>query len=275
MSIATSFNTASVLGFGSSLRADFVPPGPADFELPPIFTVAGVAVTKPMLMLFLSTILIVWFFWAASRRAEVVPSRLQYSGELVYGALRNSIARDSIGSEKFMPFVPFLFSLFMVILVNNYFGLIPFIQFPTYSHFGFAVALAIITWFVYIGAGMYVHGPLRYFKHQTVPAGVSGPILPLIVVLEFLSNIIVRPATLCLRLFANMFAGHLLLMLFAFGGQYLIFEASSGINVVAGVFSFLMFGAISLLELLVMFLQAYVFTLLAAMYIGEAVAESH
>ncbi|TXJ06600.1 MAG: F0F1 ATP synthase subunit A [Aeromicrobium sp.] len=260
---------------GSRISAEFNPPGPADFELPPFVTLGSVDVTKPMLMFVVTGVVLALFFWAAARKAEVVPGRLQFAGELVYGLVRNSIARDSIGSEKFLPFVPLLFSLFTMILVNNYIGLIPFLQFPTFSHFGFAVALAIIAWVVYIGAGMKVHGVFGYFKHQCVPSGVTGLVLLLIIPLEFLSSIIVRPITLCLRLFANMFAGHLLLMLFAFGGQYLIFEATSPINVTAGVLSFLMFFMISVLELLVMFLQAYVFTLLTAMYIGEAVAESH
>lgn len=275
MSTVTNIESTSLVASGSSESEGFQPPGPADFELPPFLETSLIDVTKPMLMFVLTGVVIVWFFWAAGRKASVVPGRLQYAGELVYGFIRNSIARDSIGSEKFMPFVPFLFALFTLILVNNYIGLIPFIQFPTFSRFGFAVALAIIAWLVYIGAGMRVHGVFGYFKHQCVPAGVTGPVLLLIIPLEFLSSIIVRPVTLCLRLFANMFAGHLLLMLFAFGAQYLIFEATSAINVTAGIFAILMFFMISILELLVMFLQAYVFTLLSSMYIAEAVAESH
>lgn len=273
MSIATTIESTSVLAF--TVAQEFQPPGPSDFELPPMFHIGEFGVTKPMVMLAISVILIGGFFWLASRRAAVVPSRLQFAGEFVYGAVRNSIARDNIGSDKFMPFVPFIFSLFTLILLNNYFGLIPGIQFPTFSHFGFAIALAVLAWLVYIGAGMRVHGVFGYFKHQCVPSGVTGPVLALIIPLEFLSNIIVRPVTLCLRLFANMFAGHLLLMLFAFGAEYLILDATSTINVVAGVFAIIMFGAITALELLVMFLQAYVFALLASMYIGEAVAEHH
>lgn len=263
------------MALGSRVSQEFHPPGPADFELPAMFSIGEFGVTKPMVMMLISVVLIGGFFWAASRRAAVVPGRLQFTGELVYGAVRNSIVRDSIGSEKYKPFIPFIFSLFTFILLNNYYGIIPGIQFPTFSRFGFAVALAVIAWVIYIGAGMRVHGVFGYFKHQCVPSGVTGPVLVLIIPLEFLSNILVRPVTLCLRLFANMFAGHLLLMLFAFGAQYLIFDATSGINVVAGVFAVVMFGAITLLELLVMFLQAYVFALLSAMYIGEAVADHH
>lgn len=271
----TSIESSKVVLSASSDSEGFHAPGPADFNLPPFLETSVIDVTKPMLMFALSAFAIALFFWAAARKSAVVPGRLQFAGELVYDIVRNSIARNSIGSEKFLAFVPLLFSFFTIILVNNYIGLIPFIQFPTFSQFSFAVALAVVAWLVYIGAGMKVHGVFGYFKYQCVPAGVTGPVLFLIVPLEFLSAIIVRPVTLCLRLFANMFAGHLLLMLFALGGTYLMFEATSPLNVAAGFASFLLFFMISVLELLVMFLQAYVFTLLASMYIGEAVAESH
>ncbi|WP_121258052.1 F0F1 ATP synthase subunit A [Nocardioides ferulae] len=250
----------------------FTPPGPADFDLPPIFG----EVTKPMVMIVLSAVLIFALTYAMSRRAAVVPGRLQFAGEFVYGGVRNSIARDSIGSEHFMKFVPYLFTLFLFVLVNNYFGMIPLVQFPTFSHSGYAYGLAALSWLLYNGAGMWKHGVWGYIKHTTVPGGVGGPVLALIIPLEFLSNIVVRPVTLALRLFANMFAGHLLLILFALGGEYLLFEASSSLmNIFGGVMSFVMFFAVSALELLVMFLQAYVFTLLTAMYVAGAVAEDH
>jgi F-type H+-transporting ATPase subunit a len=251
----------------------FSPPGPADFDLPAIPGLGDV--TKPMVLVVLSAVLIVAVTYAMSRKAQVVPGRLQFAGEYVYGFIRDGVARDSIGSADFLKFVPYLFSLFLFILVNNYFGLIPFIQFPTMSHIGFPIALALLTWLLYNGAGMVRHGVIGYLKLQTIPAGVRGPVLAIIMPLEFLSNILVRPATLALRLFANMFAGHLLLILFALGGEYLIFEATSAINVVAGALSFVMFFGVTVLELLVMFLQAYVFTLLTAMYVGGALADEH
>ena len=132
-----------------------------------------------------------------------------------------------------MRFVPFLVSLFFFILVNNYFGLVPFIQFPTVSRFGVAVALAIIAWLVYNAVGIQKHGLGGYLKHQTVPSGVGGPVLVLLIPLEFMSNILVRPVTLALRLFANLFAGHILLLLFALGGEYLIAEMG-GLYIGAG-----------------------------------------
>lgn len=252
----------------------FIAPGPGSFELPPVFEVAGFGVTKPMLLLILSAVLILAFTISASRNAQMVPGRLQFAGETVYGFVRNTLARDNIGSEHFMKFVPYLFSLFMFILVNNYYGIFPFLQFPTMSRIGFVIPLAIISWLIYVGAGMWKHGVFGYFKHATMPAGVGGPILILLVPLEFFSNILVRPVTLTLRLFGNMFAGHLLLILFATGGAALL-TSGNALYAGVGILSFALGIGVSFLEMLVMFLQAYVFTLLSSMYIGEALADEH
>lgn len=262
----------------STLSAASTPPspGPADFNLPAIFPWGAEAgVTKPMLLLVLSAVIIVALFAAAARPAAVVPGRLQFAGEMAYGFVRNGIARDNIGSHDFQRFVPFLFAIFTFVFVNNYYGLIPVVQFPTMSHIGFPLALALITWVVYNGAGIKQHGFVGYLKHETVPSGMKGPILLLLVPLEFLSNILLRPVTLTLRLFATMFAGHLLLLLFSLGAEYLLLHSENALAIPAGIASAILFVGITFLEILVMFLQAYVFTLLASMYIGEAVADEH
>ncbi|MGA9748059.1 MAG: F0F1 ATP synthase subunit A [Nocardioides sp.] len=261
----------------------FTPPGPADFDLPPIgpsstFDMFGqtfvLGVTKPMLQVVLAGVLVFWFFYAASKQRAMVPSRLQYMGEQGYGFVRNSLGRDIIGSSDFMRFVPYLFALFFFILLNNFFATIPFIQFPTMSRSGMVYGLAILSWVIYNAVGIKKHGLGGYFKLQSVPGGMKGPILLLLVPLEFLSNIIVRPFTLALRLFANMFAGHLLLILFALGGEYLLIEGSLLVKPV-GLLAWLLFIAIALLEILIQFLQAYVFVLLNAMYISGALADEH
>jgi len=250
-------------------------PGPADFDLPDIFNVAEFGVTKPMLLVALSVVIIVALFYSMARPAAVVPGRLQFAGELVYGFVRNGIARENIGSHDFKKFVPFLFSLFLFVLVNNFYGLIPVVQFPSMSHIGYPLAIAVLAWLVYNGAGIAKKGFFGYLKHETVPAGMKGPILLLLVPLEFLSNILLRPVTLTLRLFATMFAGHLLVILFALGGEYLLLHSDPVLNKVAGVFSVVLAIGISFLEILIMFLQAYVFTLLTSMYISEAIADEH
>ncbi len=252
----------------------FHPPGPEIFELPPVFEVAGVGVTKPMLLLVLSTLLIAAFFWAASTRGSIVPGKLQYVGEGAYGFVRNGLGRDIIGSHDFMRFVPYLAALFFFVLLNNLFGSIPFIEFPTFSRAGMAYALAGLSWLIYNYVGVRKHGFLGYLKHQSVPSGVSPFIMPLLIPLEFLSNIIVRPVTLALRLFANMFAGHILLVLFSTGGLYLLTEQGV-IGAVAGPLAWLLAIAVAFLEILVQFLQAYVFVLLNAMYISGALADEH
>ncbi|QNN55098.1 F0F1 ATP synthase subunit A [Nocardioides mesophilus] len=231
-------------------------------------------VTKPMLQLVLAAVLMFVVFRAASAKRAMVPNRLQFAGEAMYGFVRNSMARDIIGSRDFMRFVPYLFALFFFILLNNLFATIPFIQFPTFSRAGMVYGLAALSWVIYNVAGINKHGFVGYLKLQTVPAGIKGPMLLLLVPLEFMSNIVVRPVTLALRLFANMLAGHLLLILFALGGEYLLFEAAGAVRPV-GLLAWLLFIAIAFLELLVQFLQAYVFVLLNAMYISGALADEH
>jgi F-type H+-transporting ATPase subunit a len=261
----------------------FEPPGPGDFNLPPVgpddsFTFLGqsmfAGVTKPMIQLVLAAVLVFLFFRAASAQQAMVPSRLQFVGEGMYGFVRNTLARDVIGSRDFMRFVPYLFALFFFILLNNLFATIPFLQFPTLSRAGLTYALAILSWVVYNAAGIQRHGFGGYLKLQTVPSGVPAPMLILLVPLEFLSNILVRPITLGLRLFANMFAGHLLLILFALGGEYLLLHGSTLVKPV-GVLTWLLFIAIAFLELLVQFLQAFIFVILSALYVSGAVADEH
>jgi F-type H+-transporting ATPase subunit a len=130
-------------------------------------------------------------------------------------------------------------------------------------------------WLLYNGIGIWKHGFFGYLRHVTMPAGITGPILILIIPLEFFSTVLVRPATLALRLFANMFAGHLLLILFTLGGEYLLLESDRLLYNSVGVLTLLLAVAISFLELLVQFIQAYVFTLLTAIYIQGALAEDH
>ena len=253
----------------------FVAPGPASFDYSevPLFHLGEYAATKPVVQLLLGGLVVFAFFYAASRRAAMVPGRLQFAGESAYNLVRNSIGRDIIGSHDFMRFVPYLVALFFFILVNNAFATLPGIQFPTFSRASMAYALAALSWVIYNAVGIKKHGLLGYLKLQSVPSGVTPLMYPLLIPLEFFSNIIVRPVTLALRLFANMFAGHLLLILFSTGGLYLIEQG--GIGYVAGPLAWVLAIAISFLELLVQFLQAYVFTLLNAMYISGALADEH
>jgi F-type H+-transporting ATPase subunit a len=254
---------------------EFVAPGPNSFDFSevPLFHLGGLAVTKPMVQLLLGALVVFVFFYAAFRRPSLVPGRMQFAGESAYGMVRNSIGRDIIGSHDFLKFVPYLVTLFFFILINNAFASIPGIQFPTFSRASMAYALAGLSWVIYNAVGIKKHGFIGYLKLQSVPSGVSPVMYPLLVPLEFFSNILVRPVTLALRLFANMFAGHLLLILFSTGGLFLL--EYGGIGYVAGPLAWVLAIAIGFLELLVQFLQAYVFTLLNAMYISGALADEH
>jgi F-type H+-transporting ATPase subunit a len=259
----------------SAVRAEgFEAPGPGIFDLPPVFSIGSVGVTKPMLLLFLAAFLVFGFFYAAARQRSMVPGKLQYAGESAYGFVRSNLGRDIIGSHDFLRFMPYLAALFFFVLVNNLFATIPFIEFPTFSRAGMAYALAGLSWLVYNYVGIRKHGLFGYLKLQTVPSGVSKVMWPLLIPLEFFSNLVVRPVTLALRLFANMFAGHILLVLFSTGGLYLL-QNEGIIGAIAGPLAWVMAVLVGFLEVLVQALQAYVFALLNAMYISGALADEH
>lgn len=254
----------------------FEAPGPSDFNLRDVFFGHQVLLTKLSLLLILGALVAFAFLRATSRKPSLVPSKGQYLGEQAYNFVRNGVAQDSIGSRDYMRFVPLLVSIFFFLVVNNLFSLVPILQFAPFSRAGFAYGLAALVWLTYNIAGIARHGFLGYLKLTCVPRGVPLWILPLLVILEFFSNIVVRPVTLSLRLFANMFAGHLLLLLFAGGGEYMLLHATgSFILKPAGIAAFLLGVAVGLLEFIVAILQAYVFTLLTAQYVGGALADSH
>jgi F-type H+-transporting ATPase subunit a len=247
----------------------FEAPGPADFWQPLIGD-GQWAFTRPMAASLLSLVLITgWLLWS-TRKLAVVPGKAQFVTESVYGMVRNGLARDILGSREFLRFVPLLFSMFTLILVNNLFGIIPPIQFPTMSRFGFPLGLALVVYVVYHVVGIKSMGLGGYFKHM-VPPGLPIAIVPLIFFLELLTYFVTRPVTLALRLFGNMFAGHILLLLCVLGGEHLLFEGEGAIKI-AGVAAFLGGFVMTLFEGFVQFLQAYVFTLLTALYLAGAVA---
>jgi F-type H+-transporting ATPase subunit a len=252
----------------------FTPPGKEDFWWPIVGSdTSAWTLTRPAVMILLSVVLIAWFLLAATKHRSVIPGKLQFVGEGAYGFIREGIGRDLIGSRDFMKFMPMLFTMFMLILVNNIFGIIPFIQYPTMSRFGFPVALAALTYITFHAVGFRKKGFVGYFK-DLVPPGLPAWIVPFIFLLEFVDKFITRPLTLSLRLFANMFAGHLLLLVFILGAEHMILDLGPGLKV-AGVLSGVMAIVMTFFELLVEVLQAYIFTLLTALYIGGALAEEH
>ncbi len=250
----------------------FTPPRAADLYPPEIFG----WVTKPMVLAVLSTVIIAGFFLITSRRLKLVPGRVQFAAESVYDLGRNTMAREQIGGNDFKPYVPFIVSLFCFVLVNNIFGIIPFIQFPTMAHPGFPFALAILLVFpVYHVVGIRRHGLRGYLRNQFIVPEVPkvvlwGLLIPTEVILKFFFD----PLTLAIRVFAAMFAGHLLVMVFVLGGEFLLLKAGP-LAAPVSLVSFALAIGITLLEALIQVLQAYIFATLSAHYIGRALATHH
>ncbi len=252
--------------------AEFVPPSAPDFWQPLVGD-GAFALTRTMVVMVLVTIGLAVVMMVATRRLSVVPGRGQYRLEGVYGLVRNSVGRDIIGTEHFRPYVPLLFTLFTLILVNNLMGIIPPVQFPTMSRIGFPLALALGVYVVYLVAGVKRRGIVGFLKNL-VPSGLPFWVVPVVFVLELVTFLVTRPVTLTLRLFGNMFAGHILLLLFALGGEYLLLHGEGLLKLVS-IPAFLMFFLFSAFEILIAFLQAYVFILLASVYIAEVYADDH
>jgi F-type H+-transporting ATPase subunit a len=263
---------ASIVAAEGGEGGGFHSPTPEEFYQPLIGS-GDWAITRPMVVLAFSVVLISWFLIATTRKAAIVPGRGQWITEGVYGLVRNGLARDIIGSREFLKFVPLLFSLFSIILVNNLFGIIPPVQYPTMSRIGFPIALTLIVFVVYHAVGIRKNGAWGHIKHM-IPPGLPKPIYILIVPLELLTYFVTRPLTLALRLFGNMFAGHMLLLLFILGGEYMLLHGGLGLKV-AGIGSFVMALVLTAFEGLIEFLQAYIFTLLAATYIAGSLADEH
>jgi F-type H+-transporting ATPase subunit a len=240
----------------------------------PLFGSGQWAITRADVVALISVVLVAWWLLASTRRVAVVPTRGQWFTEQVYGLVRNGIGRDIIGSGEFIKYVPFLFSLFAFILVNNLFGIIPFIQFPTLSRIGFPIALTIVVYVLYHYIGIRRMGLGGYFKHM-IPPGVPKWVLVILFPLELLTYFFTRPVTLALRIFGNMFAGHLLLVLFITGAEWFVFESGKVPYVPLGIFAYVFAFVMTVFEGLIEFLQTYIFVLLTALYIAGALEEQH
>ncbi len=250
----------------------FEAPGVADFWQPLVGD-GAFAITRPMVVMALSALLIGALLLLVARRLATVPGRAQFVVESGYGFVRNGIARDVIGSHDFRRFVPLLFTMFVLILVNNLFGVVPFVQYPTFARIGFAAALTVVVLVTFHVVGIRRKGAGAYFR-GLVPAGLPAWIVPFMFFLELVTVFITRPLTLGMRLFANMFAGHLLLLVFILGGEYLLLHGD-GLVRLASIPAFALGIVMTFFEILVQFLQAYVFVLLSAFYIAGALADEH
>jgi F-type H+-transporting ATPase subunit a len=242
-----------------------------DFQFKPIFKVAGVGITKPMLLTVLAMLIVVVFFWAAFAKPKLVPRGVQNLGEIGLAFVQNQILQPFMG-KKGDRYLPFLVSLFFFIWIMNLFEVIPVLQFPVPARIAYAWILVAMVWLTYMTIGIVHQGPIGFFKNMAIPGEVPWWILPLLVPVELASNILVRPFTLGVRLFANMFAGHLLLLVFYLATWYM---ASLSVAAVFAAGSFVMVIVITGFELLIQFLQAFIFTTLTATYIAGSLEAGH
>lgn len=251
----------------------YTPPGVDDFKWGAIFEGAPDWVNKPFLQAVIGAVLVILLWWWASRNLKVKPSKGQYVSEYIYEFVRNGIARDILHHD-YRRFLPYLLGLFSFILINNWFGEFFYFMYPTFSNVGYAYGLAALSWLVYVGAGFKKFG-FGFLKRSLIPEGVPVYLLPLIIPLEFLATFITRPITLALRLFANLFAGHLVVLVFVVGGGFLLTLEDNLFYNFAGGVSILFSFAILFLELFIGALQAYIFTVLTAQYVSTSISEAH
>lgn len=231
------------------------------------------ALNKTGILALVSTAICIGLFaWGGSKR-RLVPTGVQNVAEIGYEFVDVQIAEDVIGHEG-RKFTPFLGVMFFFIFFMNIWSTFPGVQFPATSRIAIPALLAIASWIVFIGVGFYKQGPLYIFK-AIFPPGVPKALLIIVAPIEFLSKFIVRPFSLAVRLFANMFAGHILVSLFALMCAELWAAHSGWYQKLMVPLPLAALIAFVLFELLVAFLQAFIFTLLTAVYIGESLSEEH
>lgn len=229
---------------------------------------AEIAFTNSALFMLIAVVSLTLFLVVGTVGGRAIPTRLQSAAELSYEFVA-SMVRSTAGQEG-MRFFPFVFTVFMFVLTLNMLGLIPY-AFTVTSHIIITAVLALTVFFLVLIYGLVRHG--LHFFNLFVPKGVPGYILPMIVAIEILS-FISRPISHSVRLFANMLAGHIALKVFA-GFIILLGGGLGAIGWVGGVLPFAMIVGLTALELLVAFLQAYVFAILTCIYLNDAIHPGH
>ena len=230
-----------------------------------------------ILMLLAAAACVGFFLYGAAKKA-LVPKGGQNLAETAYMFVREKIAVDVIGPKDGPKFAGYLASVFFFILFMNILAVIPGIHFAPTSRMAIPFMLAILTWIIFNIVGVVKQGPVGYLKGILFPPGVPKAVYILLTPIEFFSVFIVRPLTLMVRLLANMMAGHVLLTIFfLFTHDFLVHNLGPASPL--GLVTLLVAVALMMLELLVCFMQAYIFTMLTAFYISESVhghgAEEH
>lgn len=257
------------------LAASFERPTTKDFVWPcwgPSIKIGGITfcynfVFFVLTIAFATTIL---FFVLALRDPKIVPGKFQSLVEMGVEFVRNQILIQMVGPEG-MGFLAFLSTLFFFIFFGNILEIIPFVGFPLNSRIAFPIVMAIVSWVVYNAVGIRKHGFFGYMKIVLFPPGAPIPLYFLLTPIEFITVILVRPLTLSVRLFANMVAGHFLLAVFFLGTVALLSTPPYALGLVSGALAVVLVG----FEIFVSGLQAFIFAILTASYIGGALAEEH
>ncbi|MDD3287764.1 MAG: F0F1 ATP synthase subunit A [Alphaproteobacteria bacterium] len=228
-----------------------------------LFEIGGypVAFTNSALFMVLAVFLATLFMVLTMKSKSLVPGRWQMLAEMIYNGIGHTLLEAA--GDKAKPFLPFIMSIFMFVLFCNLFGMIPY-SFTVTSHIVINFALSMTVIFVVLVTGFIKHG--AHFVHLFMPSGVPKLMLPFISLIELVSFFI-RPCSLAIRLFANMLAGHILLKVFAGMTAGL---ATAGWAAPIGVLPVVANVVIVAFEFFVAILQAYIFTILSAVYLRDA-----
>jgi len=234
-----------------------------------LFKGTAFGVNKVVLIFWAGVILTLGLFFLAGKR-QLVPTGIQNVAESAVNFIQESVIMQTMGREG-MHYLPFLLAMFFFVFFLNIFEVIPGIQFPGNSRMAVPAMLAGIVWLIYNFVGI-KHQGLKYFANVLFPPGVPMALKPLVALIEFVSTFFVRPFSLAVRLFANMLAGHLLLVTFAVLTAALWSKSALALIVWA---PFVVLIGLTGFEILVAFLQAFIFTILTAVYIGGAAHPEH
>ena len=227
-------------------------------------------INKVVVIYGFAVLFTILLFWLGGRKKELVPTGAQNLAEIAVEFIEDGIVMDTMGKEG-LKYTPYLMSLFFFIFFTNIFEVIPFFQMPASARIALPLLLAVMSYIIYHGAGLKSHG-LGYFKHALVPPGVPVFLLPLVMLIEFVSKFLVQPFSHTVRLFANLLAGHILLVTFAVLTSGLVVAKWYVIFAPLPLIGVIFFTAF---EVFVSFLQAYVFTLLTGVYINAAQSHEH
>jgi F-type H+-transporting ATPase subunit a len=226
-------------------------------------------VNKVVLFMWVSVALVAAFYLTAARKRALVPTGVQNIAESAVDFIREGIIMQTMGRDG-LPWTSFLLTIFSFVFVCNIWGIIPVVQMPVNARIALPMFMALLVWILYNVIGIAKQGPIGYFKNIMFPPGVPKPIYILLSPIEFISTIFVRPFSLAVRLFANLLAGHLILVSFA-----VLATALWDATYVGSVLPGAMLVALTGFEILVAFLQAYIFTILTAVFIGGAMHPDH